>query len=138
MRALGQFDCSLADDIRPIVSRAHFEHDFAETVMPADCCETGSLAPISAHFPGWDGAGRAHPGERTVRLRRLVCLIALAAGLSACSQEIDYTPEQRSCIAQHYSAYDAKQINQCVDVCRLCMKGNTVTRNTSCRLRGAS
>jgi hypothetical protein len=73
-----------------------------------------------------------------VRLRHLVCLTALAVGLSACSQEIEYTPEQRSCIAQHYSAYDAKQINQCVDVCRLCMKGNTVTCNTSCRLRGAS
>ena len=72
------------------------------------------------------------------RLVELTLLVLLAAGLSACSQEIDYTPEQRSCIAQHYSAYDAKQINQCVDVCRLCMKGNVVTCNTSCRLRGAS
>ena len=69
---------------------------------------------------------------------RSAVLVLLAAGLSACSQEIDYTPEQRSCIAQHYSAYDAKQINQCVDVCRICMKGNVVTCNTSCRLRGAS
>ena len=53
-------------------------------------------------------------------------------------QGSDYTPEQRSCIAQHYASYDAKQINQCVDVCRACMKGNVVTCNTSCRLRGAS
>jgi hypothetical protein len=44
-----------------------------------------------------------------------------AAGLSACSQEIE-----------------AKKIDQCVDVCKACMKGNTVTCNTSCRLRGAS
>ena len=65
-----------------------------------------------------------------------MALALLAVGLSACSQEVEYTPEQRSCIAQHYSAYDAKQINQCVDVCRLCMKGNIVTCNTSCRLRG--
>ena len=72
------------------------------------------------------------------RLVELTLLVLLAAGLSACSQEIDYTPEQRSCIAQHYSAYDAKQINQCVNVCRVCMKGNVVTCNTSCRLRGAS
>ena len=71
-------------------------------------------------------------------LAELALLVLLAVGLSACSQEIDYTPEQRSCIAQHYSAYDAKQINQCVDVCRVCMKGNVVTCNTSCRLRGAS
>jgi hypothetical protein len=73
-----------------------------------------------------------------VRLRRLLSLTLLAAALPACSQEIDYTPEQRSCIAQHYASYDAKQINQCVDVCRACMKGNVVTCNTSCRLRGAS
>ena len=73
-----------------------------------------------------------------MRLRRLLSLMLLAAGLSACSQEIDYTPEQRSCIVQHYASYDAKQINQCVDVCRACMKGNVVTCNTSCRLRGAS
>lgn len=73
-----------------------------------------------------------------MRLRGLVGLALLAVGLSACSQEIDYTPEQRSCILQRYSSYDPKQLNQCVDVCRLCMKGNMVTCNTSCRLRGAS
>jgi hypothetical protein len=101
----------------------NFEHDFAETVSPTDGCGTSSLA---------------RPGERAVRWRRLLCLIALAAGLAACSQEPDYTPEQRACIAQHYSTYDPKQLNQCVDVCRVCMKGNMVTCNTSCRLRGAS
>jgi hypothetical protein len=77
-----------------------------------------------------------------VQLRRLVGLtllaIGLAMGLAACSQEMDYTPEQRSCIAQRYANYDAKQIGQCVDVCRICMRGNAVTCNTSCRLRGAS
>lgn len=73
-----------------------------------------------------------------MRLRRLVCLTVLATGLAACSQEVDYTPEQRVCIAQRYASYDAKQLNQCVDVCRMCMKGNVVTCNTSCKLRGAS
>jgi hypothetical protein len=80
---------------------------------------------------------------RAVRLRGLFILALLATGLlamglAACSQEIDYTPEQRACIAGHYASYDSKQLNQCVDVCRACMKGNTVTCNTSCRLRGAS
>jgi hypothetical protein len=92
------------------------------------------------------GARRSHRARRGELAARRVwrwhfrsaVLVLLAVGLSACSQEIDYTPEQRSCIAQHYSAYDAKQINQCVDVCRVCMKGNVVTCNTSCRLRGAS
>jgi hypothetical protein len=63
--------------------------------------------------------------------------MVFAAGLAGCSQEPEYTPEQRSCIAQHYASYDAKLLNQCVDVCRLCMKGNVLTCNTSCRLRGA-
>jgi hypothetical protein len=76
-----------------------------------------------------------------VRLRGLYGLALLgllAMGLAACSQEIDYTPEQRACIAGHYASYNSKQLSQCVDVCRACMKGNTVTCNTSCRLRGAS
>jgi hypothetical protein len=72
-----------------------------------------------------------------VRLRRLLCLMALGLSLAACSQEPDYTPEQRLCIASHYASYDPKLLNQCVDVCRICMKGNVVTCNTSCRLRGA-
>jgi hypothetical protein len=62
----------------------------------------------------------------------------LAVGLADCSGEVDYTPEQRACIAARYTSYDARQINQCVDVCKMCMKGNSVTCNTSCRLRGAS
>lgn len=73
-----------------------------------------------------------------MRLRRLVGLTLLAVGLTACSQEVEYTPEQRACIAEHYSSYDSKRLSQCVDVCRACMRGNLVTCNTSCRLRGAS
>jgi hypothetical protein len=73
-----------------------------------------------------------------VRLRTLLCLAALAGGLAACSQEAEYTTEQRACIAQHYTNYDASKLNQCVDVCRACMKGSPVTCNTSCKLKGAS
>jgi hypothetical protein len=51
---------------------------------------------------------------------------------------MEYTDQQRTCIAERYTNYDARQINQCVDVCRACMRGNVVTCNTSCRLRGAS
>ena len=69
--------------------------------------------------------------------RRLVCGLLFAAGLAACSQGVDYTPEQRACVARRYSAYDARKLSQCVDVCKACMKGNSITCNTSCRLRGA-
>lgn len=73
-----------------------------------------------------------------MQLRGLIPLTALALGLASCSQEVKYTDQQRACIAQHYTNYDARQLSQCVDVCRVCMKGNVVTCNTSCRLRGAS
>jgi hypothetical protein len=73
-----------------------------------------------------------------VHMRRLCILAALAFGLVSCSKEAEYTDQQRICIAQRYQNYDAKKINQCVDVCKVCMNGNTVTCNTSCRLRGAS
>ena len=73
-----------------------------------------------------------------MQLRILIPWAALALGLAGCSQEIEYTDKQRACIVDHYVNYDPKQLSQCVDVCKACMKGNTVTCNTSCKLRGAS
>ena len=73
-----------------------------------------------------------------MRLRSPLFCTVLAISLAACSQEGDYTNEQRACIAQHYTNYDASKLNQCVDVCIACMRGNTITCNTSCKLRGAS
>ena len=68
----------------------------------------------------------------------LTALTVLALGVASCSQEMEYSEQQRACIAQRYASYDARQLNQCVDVCRACMKGNTLTCNTSCKLRGAN
>jgi hypothetical protein len=73
-----------------------------------------------------------------VQLRNLIPWAALALGLAACSQEIEYNDQQRACIAQRYTNYDARKLSQCVDVCRACMRGTTITCNTSCKLRGAS
>jgi hypothetical protein len=53
-------------------------------------------------------------------------------------RQADYSDEQRACIAQRYSQFDAKKLSQCVDVCKACMKGNTATCNTACWLKGAS
>ena len=65
-------------------------------------------------------------------------LITAAIGLASCSQEGTHTEQERTCIAQRYKDYDAKRLSQCVDVCKACMNGNTVTCNTSCKLKGAS
>ena len=64
-------------------------------------------------------------------------LVVAVASLASCSKEIDYTDQQRLCIAQRHSDFDSKKLDQCVDVCKFCMNGNVVTCNTSCKLRGA-
>ena len=67
-----------------------------------------------------------------MRYPSLVCLAIVAVALAACSQEPDYTPEQRACIASHHPTYEPRNLSQCVDACRVCMRGNVVTCNTSC------
>jgi len=72
-----------------------------------------------------------------MQFQNLSLLTAFAIGLASCSQEPEYTDQQRACIAQRYKDYDSKKLSQCVDVCVSCMHGNVVTCNTSCKLRGA-
>jgi hypothetical protein len=76
-------------------------------------------------------------GDRLVQLRSLIVQVVVAAGLAACSQEVEYTDQQRACIARRYGYFDARKLSQCVDVCKTCMNGNDVTCYTSCKLRGA-
>src|SRR4051812_14384091 len=52
--------------------------------------------------------------------------------------EPEYSDDQRACISQRHGQFDPKNLSQCLDVCKACMKGNAVTCNTSCKLKGAS
>jgi len=65
-----------------------------------------------------------------------LCLLA-ATFLTGCSNEPEYSDQQRACIARLYIDYDAKQMSQCVNVCKSCMGGSTTTCTTSCTLKGA-
>jgi hypothetical protein len=73
-----------------------------------------------------------------VQTPSLIILVAIAVCAASCSQEVDYSDQQRACIAQRYKKFDAKNLSQCVAVCKVCMTGNDVTCNTSCKLKGAS
>jgi PBP1b-binding outer membrane lipoprotein LpoB len=70
-------------------------------------------------------------------MRRISRLLLLAALLAGCSNEPEYSDVQRACIGKLYSSYDAKQMSQCVNICKSCMGGTTVTCTTSCNLKGA-
>lgn len=66
----------------------------------------------------------------------LLCLLA-GTLLTGCSEQPEYSEQQRVCIAKLYKSYDPKQMNQCVNVCKSCMDGSTTTCTTSCNLKGA-
>ena len=71
-------------------------------------------------------------------MRKLCMCVAAAMLTTACSNEPEYTDQQRACIAKQYNDSDTKQSSLCVKVCIACMGGNTVTCTTSCKLKGAS
>jgi PBP1b-binding outer membrane lipoprotein LpoB len=70
-------------------------------------------------------------------MRMLSLCLLVATFLTGCSKEPEYNDQQRACIAKQFPHYDAKDMKQCVAVCKSCMDGNTVTCTTSCDLKGA-
>jgi hypothetical protein len=72
------------------------------------------------------------------QLIRAIALVAIAVSAISCSQDVEYSDQQRACIAQRHKKFDAKNLSQCVDVCEACMTGTTATCNASCKLKGAS
>jgi hypothetical protein len=77
-------------------------------------------------------------GLPKIKLLGAIVLVATAICVASCSQEVEYSDQQRACIAQRYSEFDPRNLSQCVDVCKACMAGTTVTCTTSCKLKGAS
>lgn len=67
---------------------------------------------------------------------RLVAVIMFALMTAACDQEQDITGSTVSCPMRNYS-YNPRDMNQCVNACKSCDRGTTVTCTTSCTLKGA-
>jgi hypothetical protein len=112
-----------------------FKHWFFAMPLHFVSIRNGRFSGAAAYGSGFAGRDAAAPLRR--HLAGLGILIAAAIGVASCSQEVQYTDQQRACIAQRYNDYDARKLSQCVDVCKACMNGNTLTCNTSCKLRGA-
>ncbi|SDI41899.1 MULTISPECIES: hypothetical protein [Bradyrhizobium] len=72
-------------------------------------------------------------------MRSIVFIVLSAAALASCKPEnsSDFTGSIDSCTRQLYSAYNPKDMKQCVAVCIACERGVTTTCSTSCTLKGA-
>jgi hypothetical protein len=70
-------------------------------------------------------------------MRAIIAIVLCAAAMAACTPETDVTGSIGSCTRQLYSAYNPKDMKQCVAVCIACERGVTTTCSTSCTLKGA-
>ena len=93
------------------------------------------------YIPPRRGLAKSARGGRWIAVAVLIVVaMGLAAFVLVHSQrgEVEYSDEQRACISQRYKQFNPQSLAQCLDVCRVCMKGSTVTCNTSCKLKGAT
>ena len=72
-------------------------------------------------------------------MRAAIAIILSAAALAACTPESnnDVTGSVGNCVRKLYSAYNPKDMKQCVAVCIACERGVMTTCSTACTLRGA-
>lgn len=68
---------------------------------------------------------------------RLVAVITIALLVSACDREQDITGTTPPVCPQRSYSYNPRNMNQCVNACKSCDRGTTVTCTTSCSLKGA-
>ena len=70
-------------------------------------------------------------------MRKVAILSAAAFLLSGCWPDSEVTGSTNSCAANLYSQFNPKVMDQCVNACIKCDRGNVTTCTTSCTLKGA-
>jgi hypothetical protein len=70
-------------------------------------------------------------------MKSAAVLFLLVFAVQSCSQSDDITGSVDACATGIHPSYNPKALDQCVDVCRKCQHGVTVTCTTSCTLKGA-
>jgi hypothetical protein len=70
-------------------------------------------------------------------MKSAAVLLLLVFAVQSCSQSDDVTGSTDGCATAIYPSYNPKAMDQCVDVCKKCQHGVTVTCTTSCTLKGA-
>jgi hypothetical protein len=73
-----------------------------------------------------------------MHMRAMIAIMLSAATLAACTPENnDATGSIGTCVRKLYSAYNPKDMKQCVGACIACESGVVTTCSTSCTLKGA-
>jgi hypothetical protein len=70
-------------------------------------------------------------------MKSAAVLFLLLFAVPSCSQSDDVASSGDACAKGIYPAYNPKALDQCLDVCKKCQHGVTVTCTTSCKLKGA-
>ena len=72
-------------------------------------------------------------------MRTIVAIMLSAVVLTACTPDSsnDVTGSIDNCARKLYSAYNPKDMKQCLAVCLACQRGVVTTCSTSCTLKGA-
>lgn len=65
----------------------------------------------------------------------LACALLAVA---ACSMETAQKDPELVCAAKVHKNYDPTRMDECIDVCKACRGGTTISCTTACRLKGAS
>jgi hypothetical protein len=65
-------------------------------------------------------------------------LAFVSLAIVSCSPESAQNDAEQTCALKLYPNYDVTRLDQCMDVCKSCRHGNTVTCGMSCKLKGAN
>ena len=68
---------------------------------------------------------------------RLIAVIIFALMTAACDQEQDITGSTAPVCPLRAYSYNPRDMNQCVNACKACDRGTTVTCSASWALKGA-
>ena len=63
--------------------------------------------------------------------------VLILGALGGCSPEPETTGAISSCVRDLFPSYNPKIMDQCVNACKKCDRGTTITCTTSCTLKGA-
>ena len=74
---------------------------------------------------------------RFIPMKSAAVLFLLVFAVPSCSQSDDVTGSTDGCATAIFPAYNPKAMDQCVEACKKCQHGVTVTCTTSCTLKGA-